>query len=106
MSLVKKYNELLKDLTIVKKQMIFEFSQHLLCNYSIVLYVEDNTLLIRTDNLKYHDISLIDFFNDEFKNYHEHAALLFEFSESLGRTKRLQDFELGTAYFLNFVDIF
>lgn len=106
MSLVEKYIELKNDLKSVKKQMVFEFAQHLNTHYSIVLYVEDNKLLIRTDNLKYQNIFLIGFFEDEFKDYHEHAGLLFEFSELVNTQKKLENFELGTLYFLNFVDIF
>lgn len=106
MDLSEKYNELKNDLTVIKKQMVFEFAQHLFLNYSIILCVENNSLFIRTDNLKYSNISLIVFFEDEFKDYHTHAGLLFELSELISYKKDLENFELGTSYFLNFIDIF
>lgn len=106
MSLVEDYHELKKDLKIVKKQMIFEFSQHLKNKYSIILEIQDNQLFIKSDKLQYQNISLIYFFNDEFKDYHEHASLLFELSDLVRKNKVLTNFEIGTKYFLNFVDIF
>jgi len=106
MNLTEKYNELKSELTIIKKRMVFEFAQYLETCYAITLYSEDNRLLIRTDNSKYQNINLINFFDNEFKEYHEHAALLFELSETIGRSKEKGYFELGTPYFLNFVDIF
>jgi hypothetical protein len=106
MNLTEKYNELKSELTFVKKQMVFEFAQYLNSHYSIILYVDNNSLFIRTDNSKYQNISLIDFFNDEFKEYHVHAGLLFELSEIIGKSKHSNYFELCTPYFLNFIDIF
>lgn len=106
MSLTEKYNELKDELTRVKKLMVFDFAQHLQTDYAITLYVENNRLLIRSDNSQYQNIQLIKFFDDEFKEYHYHASLLFELSETISMSKHLNDFELGTPYFLNFVDIF
>lgn len=106
MNLSEKYKELKKDLTFVKKQMVFEFARYLYLTHSIILEVQNNQLLIRSDNLQYQNISLIYFFNDEFKDYHEHANLLFELSELVSKNKISTDFEIGTDYFLNFVDIF
>lgn len=107
MNLTEKYNELKSELTRVKKLMVFDFAQYLQTNYSIVLYVENNRLLIRTDNSKYQNIQLIRFFDNEFEEYHYHASLLFELSEVLSMSSTTFDyFELHTPYFLNFVDIF
>lgn len=108
MNLTEKYNELKNELTIVKKQMVFTFARHLQSHYDIILYIENNILLIRSDNSKYQNMNLIDFFDDEFKEYHEHAGLLFELSEIIGKSKKNAGdcFELGSPYFLNFIDVF
>lgn len=107
MNLTEKYTELKSELTRIKKLMVFDFAQYLTTHYSINLYVENNSLLIRTDNSKYQNISLVSFFDNEFKEYHFHASLLFELSESVSMSSTKYDyFEIGTPYFLNFVDIF
>lgn len=106
MTLTEKYIELKEEFKKVKKLMVFDFAQHLQTHYSITLYVENNRLLIRTDNSKYQNIQLINFFDNEFKEYHYHASLIFELSERISMADKHEYFELGSPYFLSFIDTF
>ena len=100
--LIEKYKELNKELITVKKQMVFDFSNYLFDYHKITLSIKNGSIHI-SDSNNNEDLFLIHFFNDEFKDYHFHAGVLFELSEYLSRNKKEQnDFDLNSFYFLNF----